>query len=134
MKTYAIKHTAGLTLNDLYNYLHRGGHIVTYGYCVSILAFTYRLVSSPHFIKPGEKISKYRLSYNIRSLLFGWWGLPWGPIYTIDMIKINAKNGGGMDVTTEILMKIKQKYDDDYNSKIFEEDITIDYEDAELRR
>jgi hypothetical protein len=132
LKTYAIKKTSGLTLQQFYDGIAQGGRIVMYGYCVSILALTFRLVSSPHFIKAGERISKYRLGYNIRSLLFGWWGLPWGPVYTIDMIKINFKNGGGMDITDEILEKVKLKYETFDKGKVFDEDITIEYNKDEL--
>lgn len=132
MKTYTIKKTAGISLNELYENLRKGGKIVTYGYCVSILAITFRRISSPHYIRSGERLSKYRLGYNIRSLIFGWWGLPWGPIYTIDMIKINFKNGGGIDVTDEILIKLNEKYNSSVNDEVFKDDITIDYNDSEL--
>jgi hypothetical protein len=103
-----------------------------YGYCVSILAITFRLVSPPYFIKPGERLSKYRLGYNIRSVLFGWWGLPWGSIYTIDMIKINFKNGGGIDITDDILAKVRLKYFPANAGTMFDEDITIEYDKHEL--
>ena len=134
MKTYIIKKTSGLSSEQIYNIVSQGGRFVMYGYCISILALTLRRVSSPYFIKSGERLSKYRLRYNIFSLLFGWWGLPWGPIYTIDMIKINLKNGGGVDITEDILMKIKQKYGDSNIGEIHTEDIAIDYDEKELIR
>jgi len=120
-----------MSLNELYKGLEDGGKIVIYGYCISIVAMTFRRISSPHYIEPYERLSKYRLKYNLLSLTFGWWGLPWGPIYTIDMIKINFKNGGGLDVTDDILVKLKKKYPQRTND-IFNEDITIDYDDGEL--
>jgi hypothetical protein len=132
MKVYKIKHTAGISLNEFYNDLENGGRIIIYGYCVSIVAKTFRLTSSPYFIKPGEKYSKYRMSYTIYSLLFGWWGLPWGPIYTIDMIRINYKNGGGVDTTDELLDKIKQKYPDTKSREVLAEDLTIEFHEKEL--
>jgi hypothetical protein len=50
------------------------------------------------------------------SLLIGWWGLPWGPVYTLEMININSdKQGGATDVTEDVLLKISDK------------DITIEY-------
>jgi ATP-dependent phosphoenolpyruvate carboxykinase len=33
--------------------------------------------------------------------LLGWWGIPWGPIYTIAAVVTNIR--GGKDVTAEIL-------------------------------
>lgn len=134
MRTYTIQKTSGLTLNELYKGLDEGGKIVIYGYCISLLAVTLRRISPPHYIKPGERPSKYGLRYNLRSLILGWWGLPWGPVYTIDMIKINLKNGGGVDITDDILTKLVQKFGTLTNNEIFSEDITIDFDDNELVR
>jgi hypothetical protein len=39
------------------------------------------------------------------SLLFGWWGIPWGPIYTVTSLFKNF--GGGRDVTKEIMDHIE---------------------------
>ena len=55
-----------------------------------------------------------------------------GPIYTIDMIKINNKNGGGIDITEDILSKLKERYQDTDNNKFFDEDIIIENSDDEL--
>ena len=35
------------------------------------------------------------------SLLVGWWGIPWGPIYTVQTMVMNLK--GGKDVTREVI-------------------------------
>jgi hypothetical protein len=132
VKTYKIKKTAGLSPAQFYDQLSKGGKIVTYGYCISIVAMTFRLTSSPYFIGPGEKLSQYRLRYNLRSLLFGWWGLPWGPIYTIDMIKINFKDGGGIDVTNDLISKIKEKYPERNNRTALTGDLTVEFNINEL--
>lgn len=134
MKTYTIKNTTGITLNEFYRDLDAGGKLVIYGYCISIIALTFRLISSPYFIRPGESQSKFKRRYNTLSLIFGWWGLPWGPIYTIDMIKINSKSGGGVDVTNELIPKLTEKYIYHDAEEIFTEGITIDYNDNELTR
>ncbi len=121
-----------MSVNQLYQSLNGGGKIVIYGYCVSILAITFRLLSSPHFVKPNERLSKYRLGYNIRSLILGWWGLPWGPISTIDMIKINFKNGGGIDVTADILTKLNEQYNSTENDKLIKQGIAVSFDHSEL--
>ena len=131
MKTYTIQKTAGLSLEQLYSNLSVGGRIITYGYCISIVALTFRLTSTPYFIRPGEKLNKYAWAYNLRSMLFGWWGIPWGPIYTIDMLKINRKHGG-IDITDEILEKIKEQYSPADENKVLEEDLTVEYSEHEL--
>jgi hypothetical protein len=128
IKIFKIRKTAGMSVAQLYDELAMGGRIMTYGYCISILAMTFRLMSAPYFIKAGEMKSKYRAKYNLRSYLFGWWGLPWGPIYTIDMLRINSeKKGGGIDVTDNVKQRLQEKYDNGDLEKVFEEDITIDY-------
>ena len=40
------------------------------------------------------------------SLIFGWWGLPWGPIYTVQVV---AKNlGGGLRITASDRLRALQ--------------------------
>ncbi|MCU0435404.1 MAG: hypothetical protein MUC87_18245 [Bacteroidia bacterium] len=106
MKKFSLKKTNGHTLEQIHAEINAGGKFVTYGYCISVVAFTYRLISSPHFIKAGETNSKYRSKYNLLSLIFGWWGFPWGPIHTIEMVRVNMKTGG-VDITDEIMEKDK---------------------------
>ena len=40
----------------------------------------------------------------LASLWIGWWGIPWGPIYTIGAVVTNL--GGGKDVTQDVLRAI----------------------------
>ncbi|MEO3404620.1 hypothetical protein AAFN85_12005 [Mucilaginibacter sp. CAU 1740] len=134
MKTYTIKNTNGITINEFYQCIDNGGKIVIYGYCISVIAFTYRLISPPHLIRVGESQAKFKKHYNTLSLLFGWWGFPWGPIYTIDMIKINRKNRGGVDVTDEVLLKVAEKYAEGNYDEVFAEGIVVEYGDGELTR
>lgn len=128
IKIFKIRKTAGMSVAQLYDELALGGRIMTYGYCISILAITFRLMSAPYFIKAAEMNSKYRAKYNLRSYLFGWWGLPWGPIYTIDMLRINSeKKGGGIDVTDNVKQRLQEKYDNGDLQKVSDEDIAIEY-------
>ena len=41
------------------------------------------------------------LPYSALSMLLGWWGIPWGLIYTPWMIGVNTM--GGRDVTQAVL-------------------------------
>jgi hypothetical protein len=132
MKTFILKKTAGTSLNEIYGDIKNGGRFIVYCYCISIVALTFKQISPPYFIRPGEPTSKYRLKYTIRSLLFGWWGLPWGPIHTIDRILINNKNGGGLDITEEIVQKLQLTYLGKDNESTFEEDIILEYGDEEV--
>jgi hypothetical protein len=110
MKTMTIKNTAGMSFRQLEASISNGGKFIVYGYCVSIIALTFRLTSDPFFIKKEEDPAKYRGPYTLLSLVMGWWGIPWGPVYTVDMIRINKKCGGGIDVTAEVMPKLFAKY------------------------
>ena len=47
------------------------------------------------------------LPYTLLSAVLGWWGIPWGPIYTVQSIASNIK--GGKDVTQQILASLVAK-------------------------
>jgi hypothetical protein len=66
--------------------------LVRYKYVVSIGVFTFT-INSRLFLK--EKISENIRSeiYVVISILLGWWGIPWGPIRTIEAIRSNHRGG-----------------------------------------
>jgi hypothetical protein len=77
-----------------------GGRWVVFEYCISLVAVTFRQQSRPFFIE-ADGISWVRsLPYVLVSLLFGWWGLPWGVIYTPVTIFTNLT--GGCDITAQV--------------------------------
>ena len=81
--------------------LERGAKFVIYTYCVSILILTFKRSSDIYFIKSKESRISKGLVFTLISLLFGWWGIPWGPIYTIGALITNFS--GGKDVTADVL-------------------------------
>jgi hypothetical protein len=91
----------GLTGADLKTELQRGGRFVIYQYCISIVLLTFRRPSDFHFVRGGENAVVKGLGYTLITLLLGWWGIPWGPIYTIGSFITNF--GGGKDVTQEVI-------------------------------
>ena len=52
-------------------------------------------------IQPDDSRFRLGLRYSLISLLFGWWGIPWGPIWTLGTVFKNL--GGGVDVTANVL-------------------------------
>jgi hypothetical protein len=70
---------------------------VIYRYAVSALVVTYYGHSEPIPVAINRTDWGKALLYSLLSLLFGWWGLPWGPIRTLQSIFINLT--GGQDVT-----------------------------------
>jgi hypothetical protein len=99
-----IHGTEGLTVNDINYELSRGGKFVMYQYCISIVVMTFKRSSGIYFIKSDESALKSGAGWTLLTLLLGWWGIPWGPIYTIGSLITNF--GGGKNVTQEVLAAI----------------------------
>ena len=76
----------------------QGGRVVVYEFCISLIFMTLRRPSSPIVLKPGERGILRGLPYCLISLVFGWWGIPWGVIYTPLTIMTNVM--GGFDVSS----------------------------------
>lgn len=96
----------GMT-NEHVNYeLQRGAKFVIFEYCISIIIMTFKRPSSIYFIRAEESAASKALGFSLISLLLGWWGIPWGPIYTISTIFNNLS--GGKDVTSELLASMNQ--------------------------
>lgn len=96
----------GFTINDINRELARGGKFVVYHYCISIIVATFRRSSEVHFIPAGHSRFSKGLIFTLISFIFGWWGIPWGPIYTIGSIGTNLM--GGRDVTSELINSMNQ--------------------------
>jgi hypothetical protein len=94
----------GLTSSQISKEVERGARFVFYQYCISVIILTFKRSSDVYYVPPGESVTTKGLGYSIISLLFGWWGFPWGPIYTIQTVWNNFS--GGHDVTFEILSAI----------------------------
>ena len=91
---------------ELRTELQKGGKFVTYQYVISILVMTFKRSSNIYFIKTGESAIVRGLPFTLLSLLVGWWGIPWGIIYTIQALITNL--GGGQDVTAQVLASTGQ--------------------------
>ena len=100
-----IKGIDGMTANDLRFELQHGGKLVMFHYCISCLILTFRHSSDIYLVKAGESAVGKGLEYTLLTLLLGWWGIPWGLIYTIEALATNLS--GGKDVTMEVLATFK---------------------------
>lgn len=101
MKVIGIE---GMTAEEIRNEITRGGIFVVYQYCFSIIVMTFVRSSSIHFIKSGQDRAAKAAPFTLLTWLFGWWGIPWGPIRTIQTLMVN--NSGGKDVTQAIISSI----------------------------
>jgi hypothetical protein len=96
-----IVNMQGLTAAEINHELQNGAKFVIFQYCISIIILTFKRPSDIYFIRANESSVKHSIGFTILSLLFGWWGIPWGPIYTIGSLHTNFT--GGKDVTAEVL-------------------------------
>ena len=94
----------GLSGEQLQLEIQRGGRFVVFQYCISILVMTFKRSSDVHFVRAGEPSTSKGLPYCGIPLLLGWWGIPWGPIWTISTTYRNLS--GGLDVTAEIAQSL----------------------------
>lgn len=99
-----IRGVDGMTPEQINFELGRGGKFVIFQYCISIVVMTFKRGSDIHFIKVGEPTLSKSMGYSILTFFLGWWGFPWGPIYTIGSLYHNFR--GGKNVTDEVLATI----------------------------
>jgi hypothetical protein len=100
----AIQGLENMTVGELEQEVANGGRFVIYQYTISILVMTFKRGSAVFYIKPGQGSVGKGMPYTLLTLLLGWWGFPWGPIYSIMSLASNL--GGGKDVTQEVMNNI----------------------------
>jgi hypothetical protein len=66
---------------------------VFFEYCISLVFLTLRLPSKPWRAWPWPLRLLQALPYTVVTLLFGWWGLPWGLIHTPLVLWTNLSGG-----------------------------------------
>ena len=103
MKIHGLDNITGAQLAEE---IDKGGKFVIYQYCVSILIMTFRRPSEIYFIRAGESAVGKGLGFTVLSLVLGWWGIPWGPIYTVGSVITNFQ--GGKDVTDAVVKSFTQ--------------------------
>lgn len=100
----AIKNIEGLTVEQIRQEVAAGGKFVVYQYAVSILIMTFKRPSDIYFIRAGQSSFGKGLPFTLITLFFGWWGIPWGPIYSFMALGTNFS--GGKNVTASVLAQL----------------------------
>ena len=91
----------GLNHRQVLEEIGRGGRFVVFLYAISLLIITFRRSTSVRFVRAGETVGADAWGPTLLTLVTGWWGIPWGPIYSVQSIFQNAM--GGKDVTEALL-------------------------------
>jgi len=100
-----IRGIEGMKQGELDFEIQRGAKFVLFQYCISIVILTFRRPSDIYFLRQGENSVVKGLPFTLLSLVAGWWGIPWGPIYTIQSVYNNSC--GGKDVTQSVVNSLR---------------------------
>ena len=100
-----IKGIEGLTPGELSFEVNRGGKFVMYRYCVSVVFLTMMRGSDVYFVPADKSRVVKGLPWTLLTLIAGWWGIPWGPIYTVRSLWTNLR--GGEDVTATVANSLR---------------------------
>lgn len=93
------------TVGELIDDINKGGKFVLFTYCISLVVVTLRRPSKIYYIKSNELTIGQGFKYMLLSLVLGWWGLPHGPLYTIQSIWYAFR---GKNITDEIMADVMQ--------------------------
>ena len=96
----------GMTPSQLNFELQRGGRFVIFQYAISVIILSFRRPSNVYFIRAGEGTTSKSISFTILTFLAGWWGIPFGPIFTVQALVTNFR--GGKDVTKQIVASLNK--------------------------
>jgi hypothetical protein len=96
-----------LTVEEINFEISYSARLIVFQYCISIVVMTFKRSGDIYFIKKGQSSFKHGVGPTITTLLFGWWGIPWGPIYSLGAIFTNL--GGGKDLTQNVMSSFNSK-------------------------
>jgi hypothetical protein len=99
-----IKGIEGMSPGEVKFEVEKGGRFIFYQYCVSALIITIRQPTDIYFVRAGQNHVLKGLPWTLLTLVMGWWGIPWGPIYTVGVLWKNLH--GGEDVTSQVLLDL----------------------------
>jgi len=100
-----IEGIEGMSPDHLRFEIQRGAKFVFFQYCVSLVLITFRRSSPVYFIPAEQNAIAKGLPWTLLTLVAGWWGIPWGPIFTIQALVVNFR--GGKDVTAELSARLQ---------------------------
>lgn len=89
-----------LTYKELVEDIEKGGKFIYFPYTISLLIVTFKPNSKIFYLSSGKLPISLGLPYLLLNLLLGWWGVPWGPIYTLQCIWTSFT---GKDITGDVM-------------------------------
>ena len=101
----SIKNTEGFSPDAIRAEVANGGKFVQFDYAISIIVMTFKRSTDIYFVRHDRSHWKHSWPFTLCSLFIGWWGLPWGLIYTPMALYTNLS--GGRDLTAEVMVLYK---------------------------
>ena len=102
-----IKNLEGLTIDQINREIAHGGKFVIYQFTISIIIMTFRRSSDVYFLRASENGLIKGLPFTLLTFVLGWWGIPWGPIYSVGSLYHNLR--GGKDITDEVIASVSSQ-------------------------
>jgi hypothetical protein len=96
----SIRGAEHLSPEQIADVISNGGRLVLFEFCISLLVVTLRCPTRVYLLRPGQFGVLVGLPYTLLTFLLGWWGLPWGIVYT-PLVLVNNLCGGS-DVTAQL--------------------------------
>ena len=96
-----IKGIESMTSQELAREVAHGGKFVIYQYAISVVILSFKQGTDIYFVRSTENAVVKGLPYTLLTLAAGWWGIPFGPIFSVMALFNNLK--GGKDVTKEVI-------------------------------
>jgi len=96
----------GMTPEQLNFELQRGGRFVIFQYAISVIVMSFRRASNVYFVRAGEGTTSKSFGFTVLTLLAGWWGIPFGPIFTVQALVTNFR--GGKDVSKQVIASLNK--------------------------
>ncbi len=102
-----IRGVNGLTPAQIADQVQEGGKFVVYQWCISIVVMTFKRGTDVYYIRPGQSAVVPGLPWTLLTFIVGWWGFPWGFVYTPTALFTNLS--GGKDVTYAVMAQLMPK-------------------------
>ena len=100
----------GLSADELREELDRGARFVVYQYCISVVFLTFTRGTNIYFVRSDESRLVKGLPWTALSMVAGWWGFPFGLIFTPWVVGRNLL--GGKDVTDDVVPFLTRQFDE----------------------
>lgn len=102
-----VKNFGSYHLEDYERVIREGGRFMYYPYCLSGVIYSSISFTDVYLVRTRKERILKAIWYGMISILFGWWAIPWGPIYTFQCLFVIFQ--GGYDVTGEVWEDVKSK-------------------------